>query len=54
MEHHPVISFLMYAVESHGMNRSKLSHYDVHTALGDKLTRGLPALHTLTRCDATS
>ena len=34
-----------------GMRRSILSLHDICTALGDKLTWCLPALHALTGCD---
>ena len=36
------------------MKRSKLPLHDISTALGDKLTRCLPALHALTGYDTTS
>jgi len=36
------------------MRKSILPLHDICTALGDKLTRCLPALHALTGCDTTS
>ena len=44
----------LWHIRNSGMRRSKLPHYDIHTALGDKLTWCLPALHALTGRDTTS
>ena len=44
----------LWFIRTSGMRRSKLPPHDICTALGDKLTRCLPALHALTGCNTTS
>ncbi len=44
----------LWLVRNSGMKRSILPLHDICTALGDKLTKCLPALHALTGCDTTS
>ena len=44
----------LWLIRNSGMRRSILPLNDICTALGDKLTRCLPALHALTGCDTTS
>lgn len=44
----------LWLISNSGLKQSILPLHDICTALGDELTRCLPALHALTGCDTTS
>lgn len=44
----------LWLIRNSGVKRSILPLHDISTALGDEVTRCLPALHALTGCDTTS